>query len=153
MTNKRSIQIKASLLLVIFALNTVVGFACSVGLDMGFNTSHHKKDAEEGSVHIHKDGKKHIHKKEATEKKHHSQKAAASKKDDCCKEKVVKLQNADKSFQYSKTTIDVPVYLIPKSDFRLAVFHPLDPYLQEQIACHFHPPPRDIRIAIQSFQI
>lgn len=31
-----SIKIKAAFLLVVFALNTVVGFACSLGVDMGF---------------------------------------------------------------------------------------------------------------------
>lgn len=59
-----SIQIKASLLLTVFAINTVVGFACSVGVDMGFNTKHHGKE-EAGEIHIHKDGKKHIHPKKA----------------------------------------------------------------------------------------
>lgn len=46
----------------VFSLNTIVGFACSLGLDMGYNSKHHEEDAEtEAVVHIHKDGKKHIH--------------------------------------------------------------------------------------------
>jgi len=57
-----SIKLKAAFLLVVFATNTIVGFACSLGLDMGYNSSHHEEDATtEAVVHIHKDGKKHIH--------------------------------------------------------------------------------------------
>lgn len=57
-----SIKLKAAFLLVVFATNTIVGFACSLGLDMGYNSAHHEEDATtEAVVHIHKDGKKHIH--------------------------------------------------------------------------------------------
>lgn len=46
----------------VFSLNAIVGFACSLGLDMGYNSKHHGEDAAtEAVVHIHKDGKKHIH--------------------------------------------------------------------------------------------
>lgn len=37
----RAIQYKALFLLVTFSMNTVVGFACSMGVDMGFNSHHH----------------------------------------------------------------------------------------------------------------
>ena len=36
-----SIKFKAIFLTIIFLLNTVVGFACTVGIDMGFNRGHH----------------------------------------------------------------------------------------------------------------
>ena len=55
-----SIQVKAAFLLFVFALNTAVGFACSIGMDMGFNATHHK-DGEASSIHVHADGKKHFH--------------------------------------------------------------------------------------------
>lgn len=152
MNISRSIQLKAALLLTVFGLNTVVGFACALGVNLGFNRPQHGNDAGTGSVHIHKDGKKHIH-KTGTAKHGHTKKATNSKKDDCCKDKVVKLQNADKSVQYSKTTIDVPVYIIPGKHARIDILKTVDSFLTEYVACHFHPPPRDIRIAIQSFQI
>ena len=41
MKKNSSIQLKAAFLLIVFALNTVLGFACSMGLDMGYNKSHH----------------------------------------------------------------------------------------------------------------
>jgi hypothetical protein len=62
MKKNRSIQLKAAILLMVFSLNTVVGFVCSLGLDIGYNSKHHGVDtATEAVVHIHKDGKKHIH--------------------------------------------------------------------------------------------
>ena len=41
MKRNKSIQLKAAFLLIVFSLNTVIGFACAVGLDMGFNSHHH----------------------------------------------------------------------------------------------------------------
>lgn len=152
MKSTRSIQLKAALLLVVFAMNTIVGFACSMGVDMGFNRSHHALEAAKGSVHIHKDGKKHLH-KPVTGKHRHESKKKASKADDCCKEKVVKLQTADKNFQYTKTGVTTPVVIIAKAYADFAVLAIARPAMEEYTACHFHPPPRDIRIAIQSFQI
>lgn len=135
----------------VFSLNTLVGFACSVGLKMGYNTPHHGKEAE-AKVHIHKDGKKHVHKSVAL-KDHHAKASKPSKKDDCCKEKVIKLQTEDKNFQYAKTNISTPVYIVPSNYLASVSLNIVQPNLQEYIACHFHPPPQDIRIAIQSFQI
>lgn len=60
MKKSKSIQLKAAFLLTVFALNTVVGFACSVGVDMGFNSGHHE-EKNTGAVHVHANGKKHIH--------------------------------------------------------------------------------------------
>lgn len=148
-----SIRLKAAFLLTVFALNTVVGFACAMGVDMGFNSPHHAKEPK-GKIHIHKDGKRHVH-KVAAEKSHHAKAkgTTASKNDDCCKEKVVKLQTADKNFQYAKTSISTHVYILPRNYIEHITFKIGQPHLQEYVACHFHPPPRDIRIDIQSFQI
>ena len=150
MVTTRSIQFKAAFLLVVFALNTIVGFACSMGVDMGFNTSHHGPNLK-GTVHIHKDGKKHLH-KAGKDKHHHDNTQAASKKDDCCNNKVIKLQTSDKSFQYTHTVIKAPEFTI-NSFFQLLVFNTLKGVRQKEVDYYFHPPPRDIRIAIQSFLI
>ena len=83
MKKNRSIQLKATFLLIVFSLNTIVGFACSLGLDMGYNSKHHEEDAEtEAVVHIHKDGKKHIHhekKKNSNDNSHQQGKEKATK--------------------------------------------------------------------------
>ena len=136
----------------VFSLNTFVGFACSIGVDMGFNTSHHKGDAAKPTVHVHKDGKKHVHKPETGKKHSHKHKETASKKDDCCKEKVVKLQISDKALTHAQATIHIPVYII-NSSFQFSAFNTVKGFPQKYIAYQFHPPPFDIRIAIKSFQI
>jgi len=148
----RSIQLKAAFLLIVFALNTMIGFACSMGVDMDFNASHHKGDAAKTSMHIHKDGKKHVHKPEAGKKHSHKHIEAASKKDDCCKEKVVKLQTSDKALTQAQATIHSPVFII-SSSFQFLAFNTVKGVSQKYTAYQFHPPPCDIRIAIQSFQI
>jgi hypothetical protein len=153
MNSNRSIQFKAAFLLAVFGMNTLVGFACSMGADMGFNITHHKEEAVKVQIHIHKDGTKHEHKQVPAKKQQHSPKEATDKKDDCCKEKVVKLQIADKNLDYSQTVINQPVIYLPAIFYQLLLFKIVKGNVQAFIACQFHPPPRDIRIDIQSFQI
>lgn len=160
-----SIKLKAAFLLVVFALNTVVGFACSVGVDMGFNTKHHEEnEATEAVVHIHKDGKKHIHheKKESHshDKAHKHDQASNHEKSDsekgnCCTDDVKEFQDIAKSVPSSVSLIH-PVFfiaflasyydisLLPYTD----VVRDIKPFVRS-----YHPPIPDIRIAIQSFQI
>src|SRR4249920_2925864 len=83
-----SIQLKAAFLVLVFGFNTITGFACAIGIDMGFNKTHHH---EETTVpHVHADGKKHHH---ATAHQH----SHKDGKDDCCNDKVVKISQADKA--------------------------------------------------------
>jgi hypothetical protein len=158
-------KLKATFLLVVFALNTVVGFACSVGVNMGFNTKHHDDDeATEAVVHIHKDGKQHIHqeKKEShshdkSHKHDEANKPDESKSDqgNCCTNKVKQFQELDKSVPASQSIVHpiffaafVAVYysisLLPHAD----IVKDIKPFVRS-----YHPPIPDIRIAIQSFQI
>ena len=63
-----TIKLKAAFLLIIFAFNTIVGFACAMGADMEFNaTHHHDEEMTDVSVHVHADGKKHQHHDEASD--------------------------------------------------------------------------------------
>lgn len=165
MKNKKSIQLKAAFLLMVFALNTVVGFACSVGVDMGFNSRHHHdEEATEAVVHTHQDGKEHLHqeKKEnhshdTSDKHDEANKSGNSKSDEgnCCTNKVKKFQELDKSVPASQSIVHpiffsafVAVYynitLLPPSD----IIKDIKPFVRS-----YHPPIPDIRIAIQSFQI
>lgn len=123
-----------------------------MGVDMGFNASHHNGDAAKASVHIHKDGKKHEHKPKEGKTHTHKHSETASKKDDCCKEKVVKLQTSDKALTQTQSTIHIPVFFV-SSYFQFLSFNTVKGVPQKYIAYQFHPPPCDIRIAIQSFQI
>jgi len=148
----------------VFALNTVVGFSCSVGLDMGFNSKHHHSDeATEAVVHVHKDGK-HVHEdnKEAhSHDRSHSHEEASNHyksggdKDDCCNNKVNSFQQLDKSVPPTVNIIH-PVFflafvstyynidILPHTD----IIKDIKPFVRSH-----HPPIPDIRIAIQSFQI
>src|SRR6185312_7129393 len=103
MNRKKSIQIKAAFLLIVFSLNTVIGFACAVGLDMGFNSHHHEESAIEVSENHHQD-KSHHHDEADV---HHHQ--TNNDKDNCCNNEVMKFQQVDKAVASSITLI-IPVF-------------------------------------------
>lgn len=149
MKRKSSIHIKAAVLLVVFALNTIVGFACAIGIDMGYNSTHHHSHEAEPKAHVHKDGSHHHHTKHATEKKD------VPGKDDCCTDNVVKISQIDKTMPQTAKFIS-PVFVAAFAatyysiDFSLLVTAPA---VYRYSVSAYHPPGADIRIAIQSFQI
>lgn len=153
---RRSIQIKTAFLLAVFSLNTLIGFACAIGIDMGFNTSHHHdEEATEAVVHTHKDGTKHVHHSEAG--KHHDEAnnhKEKNGKDDCCNDKVIKITQVDKAVPQPLSAIN-PVFFITF----ISSFYNIDPLFTSRTAStkyfvrSHHLPIPDIRIAIQSFQI
>jgi hypothetical protein len=168
-----SIRLKAVFLLVVFGLNTIVGFACSLGVDMGFNSKHHEESQEahntnddtlEPVVHIHKDGQRHIHYEKKKEHKHdksHQHNQASNKqkqgqsKDNCCADKVNELQDID-SLVPNSLNISHPVFLTAfiASYYDIGLLSCTDvPKDIRQFVRNYHPPIPDIRIAIQSFQI
>jgi hypothetical protein len=174
MNRNLSIKLKALFLLVVFATNTAVGFACAIGVDMGFNSPHHNETEEPAEVHIHNNGKKHVHEKEPSEvtthvyeddinHQHNSEPAKQIPvdgsnlltKDDggCCTNEVQEFQNLDKNVSVN-TAINVPVFVVILStyldiDFSTAIKN----FPVNYKARFFYPPPPDIRIAIQRFQI
>ena len=174
MKNGTSIQFKAALLLIVFSLNTLVGFACAMGLDMGFNTSHHNDEVMEPAVHIHADGKKHHHQPEPAKinvhvhddgkkhnhhnepaKQHHKEKETPGKdKDDCCNDGVLKFQNLDKNLnQNTKTVIDVPAFVAFLSNFSGVDILKTSATPQLPVIRYLFPPPPNILISIHRFQI
>jgi len=141
MQTNTSIKLKAAFLLLVFSLNTIVGFACAMGVNMGFNKHPH----DESPAHVHADGKHHHHK----EKHHHH-----PGKDNCCNDAVVKFQQVDKN--------RVPGAPMPGAVMMAALVSrvfSIDLSATSQIAHttrviqFYHPPPPDIRVFIQSFQI
>ena len=180
MNRTTTIKIKATLLITVFSLNTVLGFACSMGFDMGYNNSHHQEEATEISVHVHADGKKHVHNQKEKKitpvyvhsdgmKHHHENESKQShhdepatnhhdknddtNKDDCCTSDVLQFQQLDKNLS-AKTGFHFPVFVaIITTFFGSNCFKSVESTSQQYIASYFHPPPPDIRIAIQSFQI
>lgn len=148
MNKALSIQLKAAFLLIIFSLNMMVGFACAVGVDMGFNTKHHHEE-EAIEVHVHADGEKHLH--ENHEHKH----TDSEKKDDCCNDKVLKISQTDKAVPQAAKLLN-PVFFTAfvavYYDLNTAYFSQVFTSTRYFVRGH-HPPISDIRIAIQSFQI
>jgi hypothetical protein len=61
MKRNSSIKVKAAILLTVFSLNTVIGFACAIGLKEALTSDHHGTNKTKAVVHVHADGKKHIH--------------------------------------------------------------------------------------------
>ena len=148
MNKASSIQIKAAFLLIVFSLNMMVGFACSIGMDMGFNTRHHHGEAT--AIHVHADGKKHHHKK--TQHRHTDKK---DKKEGCCNDRVLKISQADKAVPQATKLLN-PVFftafVATYYNFNIS-YPPQVSTSNKYLVRGHHPPTPDIRIAIQSFQL
>ena len=154
MKKKTFIQIKAAFLLLVFAFNIVVGFACGLGINRGFNSHEFEKKKGDSKTHEHADGKKHVHgpekgKHNDSGKKHHDEEGG------CCTDGVVKLAQTEKAIP-TATTFTNPGF----TTAFIATFYSTDIFYKSQVTepiKYFvrghHPPIPDIRIAIQSFQI
>ena len=140
-------------------MNTVLGFACAMGVDMGYNSTHHEDVSKKVAVHVHADGKKHQH-DNGPEKTHHTKpvvthqdKKDASKKEDCCTGEVLQFQQLDKSL-IVKAGMDMPVWMaIITTYFGIDIFKAVPSSSTKYIANYFHPPPTHIRISIHRFQV
>ncbi|HKC36709.1 MAG TPA: hypothetical protein VKB95_11630 [Chitinophagaceae bacterium] len=164
MLKQKKHKIIAGFLTTVFSLNTVVGFACSVGLDMGFNSKHHhNEEATEPVVHIHNDGKKHIHYEKKNTHNHsnshkheqaNNQQKPGKKKDNCCNDEVTQFGQADKSIPQSLNIIH-PNFLKAFFDVSYDVAVPSSDIVKDikQFVRSYHPPISEIYIAIQSFRI
>ena len=152
MKRESSIQLKAVFLLIVFSLNMVIGFACAMGLDMGFNHKHH-----------------HDWKKTTIQKTSHQPDKCCSNneadndhpkskddKDNCCNDGVMKFAQVDKLLTQSLNSIDNPAFftVFVSSYYRIHVLS-VSPVTKsiKYFVRSYHPPIPDIRIAIQSFQI
>ena len=162
-----AIKYKALFLLVTFSLNSVVGFACSLGFDMGFNSRHHShasgkhhEDSDEDNHHEHDGNNSHSHQHEA-KGNHHSDSDTntvsfkSKDEENCCKDFVVGFNSLDKLIvkQYSaqqKITDLSPfiiVFFAEANNTKGVVLHLRIPPRE----VNFSPP--DIRVFIQSFLI
>jgi hypothetical protein len=149
-----SIKLRAAFLLIVFALNTMVAFACSIGVDMGYNRI---SNGTEATVHIHKDGKKHVHgeKKSSHHHKCNSKDQTKKGKDNCCTDKVRTFEQLDKSVRHPFTFIHpvffttfIAAYYDLKISSTSDFVKDIKPFVRS-----YHPPIANIRIAIQSFLI
>ena len=166
MRSSRTIKHKALFLLVTFSLNSVVGFACSLGIDMGFNSHHHSH--ESGKQHEHSDADHHEHDGANSHSQHgansrhhtdnHSNTASftSPSEDNCCKDFVVGFQSMDK--MVAKGCSSVQQQHIAISPFVIPVTSGLNNTKGFTKNKRIPPtgidlPPPDILIFIQSFRI
>jgi hypothetical protein len=151
MTPQQKNRIKALFLLMVFSWNTLAGFACSVGVDLGYNAHHH----EYGKSNHHAHGKSH-HKHH-----HHNNIEVAANftntNDDCCSHEVAKFALLDKAVSENNIHLQVPVFLLAfASTFLLQIIHESGVAVNSKFqfvrrSCFLND--IDLRIAIQSFQI
>ena len=153
-----TIQIKAAFLITVFSLNTIVGFACAIGINMGFNSSHHQSGELKGiHGHAHSNGKSHLHDKGPKEESaaivNHS--SSANEKDNCCNNKVIKFNEIDKSASHSLSILINTFYNLTFTvvTYNYNILYTSNFTYTRYFVRNYHPPIPDIRIQIQSFQI
>jgi hypothetical protein len=160
----KAIQLKAIFLLIVFSLNTIIGFACAVGLDMGFNSKHHHHEdtISRSTKSHHHNGKSHHHHHGLGSYKdnshHHNNeinKGRATEKENCCNEDATQLSQSDKLLVNAVNSgIEMPVALIALHFLyisHLSSFKPEITKIQEVRPYVLNS--RGIRVSIQSFQI
>lgn len=143
---------KAIILLVIFLLNTIVGFGCALGMEGNPHDEGHSH--EESANHVHKDHNHH----HSIGHEHKATPISAlnfSKEDPCCKTLVNDLVTQSKLVpENGKVQIVLPIVWLP--DYSYALLIPvIDVELDQNVYVDHRerPPNKDIRIVIQSFQI
>ncbi len=153
MKKNDTIQVIASLLLLVFSLNTLLGFACSLGFNLGYNKHHHETEVVEFASHTehheHANNQQHSEK----HKQHHPE--SGSSDDDCCSNGVTSFNLINKTVPHQVEIVH-PVFF---SIFTATWFDTgISSYINrtneiKSFVHRHHPPIPDIRIAIQSFQI
>lgn len=153
MKPNKTIQLKAIFLLIVFSLNTLVGFACAVGMNMGFNKKHHHHEtvSHSGASHHHEKGTAHHHHhhdKELTKKN-------AAEHDNCCSENATQLSASDKLLaQTINSGIETPVALVFLHFLYSSDLSSLTQDITKiPVVRPFVLNSRGIRVSIQSFQI
>lgn len=162
------IRLSALFLLVTFSMNPVIGFACSLGVDMGFNSNHHSHDS--GEQHEHSDADHHhehdgnnSHSHNHKAKSHHHSDAdnntvsfTSQSEDNCCNDLVADFQKLDKAIVKGNSNVQQPHILL--SPFIIPVVLGLNN--TKGFTKHFRIPPKeidlpppDIVVFIQSFLI
>ena len=131
----------------VFSLNTLLGLACSLGINLGYNKHHHQVAQNARSSN-------HQNHHNVSAKPEHCKQKPVSSKDDCCSHTVTSFNLVNKTIPQS-VNVSNPVFV---TSFVASFF--TVPLLQEggikstrHFPQNYHPPIKDIRIAIQSFLI
>lgn len=156
MTRQNKNKIKGLILLLVFSLNTLAGFACSIGVDMGYNKSHHEHDAIHAAQKANKQSDGHLHEHTSATEHHNQQSDNHGSKEDCCTNGVKDFIQLDKSLANSNG-LQLPVFLVAfVSGFFLPTQEPslIDSSIYDAVRRSWrYSDDTDLRIVIQSFQI
>lgn len=137
-------------LLLVFSLNTVLGFACGAGWNLGYNAAHH----QQGKIAKPHSGTMHA-------EHHHAETydqpmPDSTQDEDCCTQNVLKISLTDKFVPKFVDRVN-PVYFFSFALPYRVIFPHAWMYLSGNSFSYLipghHPPITDIRIAIQRFQI
>ena len=156
MARQRKNRIRGLILLTVFSLNTVAGFACSLGLNMGYNKNHHQHSTSHSHIKADAPKEKHHHEHSPVSSKSKSANSPVSN-DDCCTNGVADFIKLDKSVA-SGTILQPPVFLILfASLFILPIDNSvslIDTSMYGSLRRSWNSTDdTDLRIVIQSFQI
>ena len=162
MNQNVSTKLKVAFLLIVFSMNTVIGFACAVGLDMGFNSKHEHDECEsKKAVHPHEEGVKHAHpgQNESHAASNHHEEVnnpdnEDSDNDNCCNKQVTKFEQLDKAIPHSFAInpVSFTAFIFSFYNIDILVASQITKSTKSFVRGH-HPPIPDILIAIQRFQI
>ena len=152
MSRQSKYRIKGFILLLVFSINTLAGFACSVGMDMGYNEGHHQHSKEPAKASTEHHHNHHDEEPQKDESKNEHHKGGG----DCCGD-ITKLNLADKSV-VSSISLQAPSFLfafvshfiLPEVATPSLLDNTTSYSLRRSWGFHDH---TDLRIVIQSFQI
>lgn len=124
-------------------MNIVTGFACAIGIDMGYNHSHHHDVNEDDEM-------CHSHSKQV--KGHHTEKSSP---DDCCKDSVTKISLSAKELPAKISTNYLPYFVLVLPLYGSYILPSINyPYVSQKFFVQgHHPPIAKIILATQSFLI
>ena len=142
-------QLKAIFLILIFGANTLIGFCCSMGMNMSFSLSSNKQiSSVKNTLHT-------INSENHLKHKVHNTKKNTLNEGNCCNGRVVKLAKTDKSLSAFPIQINPLLFEFFLSSFLnfICVISLKSNSSYSYFLKDYHPPITDIRTAIQSFQI
>jgi hypothetical protein len=144
--------------MLVFSLNTALGFACSLGFDMGYNKQHHGEETvtTPATSHCHQE------KMAVPSSQHHDENKAsldnpqpANTPDDCCSNGVTSFNLLNKTVPQAVSFVH-PAFsnaFIP-SFYQVSILPQHDTFKNiRSFAQSYHPPIPDICIAVQRFLI
>ncbi len=142
MNHNKTIQLKALILLTVFSFSSILSFACSLGLDMGYNSGHHAEMKEAAD--------------QCCEKPSNPSEKQNSGEEDCCTNSVIDFQLMAKSVTQNNIDFSVPVYFQQHELLEMLIVlnrFSISSEMKRAVFRTSQMPPPDIRVSIHSFQI